>query len=184
MPLFQGFCPVAGTICPSLAAAVVGPSRAPQGMKKGRRPRRRPRLKLSDKAGPDQCPVPGENALFPAQIAGFLAVSRAVPVYPVFLNYVVPVQFCFCRSEKCTKKRPRRVEFPRCGAAVLFFGFSGEISPCLRSQRARSSLCTCPRWQQRREPAVCGGRSPCPADPCRPRCTYGWPLQRPAGTRC
>ena len=93
MPLFQGFCPVAGTICPSLAAAVVGPSRAPQGMKKGRRPRRRPRLKLSDKAGPDQCPVPGENALFPAQIAGFLAVSRAVPVYPVFLNYVVPVQW-------------------------------------------------------------------------------------------
>ena len=63
-------------------------------MKKGRRPRRRPRLKLSDKAGPDQCPVPGENALFPAQIAGFLAVSRAVPVYPVFLNYVVPVHLC------------------------------------------------------------------------------------------
>lgn len=62
-------------------------------MKKGRRPRRRPRLKLSDKAGPDQCPVPGENALFPAQIAGFLAVSRAVPVYPVFLNYVVPVHW-------------------------------------------------------------------------------------------
>lgn len=66
--------------------------RAFQGMKKGRRPRRRPRLKLSDRAGPDQCPVPGENALFPAQIAGFLAVSRPVPVYPVFLNYVVPVQ--------------------------------------------------------------------------------------------
>lgn len=66
-------------------------------MKKGRRPRRRPRLKLSDKAGPDQCPVPGENALFPAQIAGFLAVSRAVPVYPVFLNYVVPVHL----STKC-----------------------------------------------------------------------------------
>ena len=65
--------------------------RASQGMKKGRRPRRRPRLKLSDRAGPDQCPVPGENALFPAQIAGFLAVSRPVPVYPVFLNYVVPV---------------------------------------------------------------------------------------------
>ena len=61
-------------------------------MKKGRRPRRRPRLKLSDKAGPDQCPVPGENALFPAQIAGFLAVSRPVPVYPVFLKYVVSVQ--------------------------------------------------------------------------------------------
>ena len=97
MPLFQGFRPVAGTICPSRAAAVVGPSRAPQGMKKGRRPRRRPRLKLSDKAGPDQCPVPGENALFPAQIAGFLAVSRPVPVYPVFLNYVVPVQIC----ERC-----------------------------------------------------------------------------------
>ena len=66
--------------------------RTSQGMKKGRRPRRRPRLKLSDRAGPDQCPVPGENALFPAQIAGFLAVSRPVPVYPVFLNYVVPVQ--------------------------------------------------------------------------------------------
>lgn len=94
MPLFQGFRPVTGTICPSRAAAVVRPSRAPKGMKKGRRPRRRPRLKLSDKAGPDQCPVPGENALFPAQIAGFLAVSRAVPVYPVFLNYVVPVQLC------------------------------------------------------------------------------------------
>lgn len=91
MPLFQGFRPVVGTICPSSAAAVVGPSRAPQGMKKGRRPRRRPRLKLSDKAGPDQCPVPGENALFPAQIAGFLAVSRPVPVYPVFLKYVVSV---------------------------------------------------------------------------------------------
>lgn len=97
MPLFQGFRPVTGTICPSRAAAVVEPSRAPQGMKKGRRPRRRPRLKLSDRAGPDQCPVPGENALFPAQIAGFLAVSRPVPVYPVFLNYVVPVQWpCGC----------------------------------------------------------------------------------------
>ena len=68
-------------------------------MKKGRRPRRRPRLKLSDKAGPDQCPVPGENALFPAQIAGFLAVSRAVPVYPVFLNYVVPVQLASGRKQ-------------------------------------------------------------------------------------
>lgn len=72
--------------------------RASQGMKKGRRPRRRPRLKLSDRAGPDQCPVPGENALFPAQIAGFLAVSRPVPVYPVFLNYVVPVQREFERK--------------------------------------------------------------------------------------
>ena len=92
MPLFQGFRPVVGTICPSSAAAVVGPPRASQGMKKGRRPRRRPRLKLSDRAGPDQCPVPGENALFPAQIAGFLAVSRPVPVYPVFLKYVVSVQ--------------------------------------------------------------------------------------------
>ena len=105
--MFQGFRPVAGTICPSRAAAVVGPSRAPQGMKKGRRPRRRPRLKLSDKAGPDQCPVPGENALFPAQIVGFLAVSRAVPVYPVFLNYVVPVHLSLsvgsliCRIKSC-----------------------------------------------------------------------------------
>lgn len=72
-------------------------------MKKGRRPRRRPRLKLSDKAGPDQCPVPGENALFPAQIAGFLAVSRAVPVYPVFLNYVVPVHFLSVCTEDVSK---------------------------------------------------------------------------------
>lgn len=72
--------------------------RASQGMKKRRRPRRRPRLKLSDRAGPDQCPVPGENTLFPAQIAGFLAVSRPVPVYPVFLNYVVPVQNWCCRD--------------------------------------------------------------------------------------
>ena len=55
-------------------------------MKKGRRPRRRPRLKLSDKAGPDQCPVPGENALFPAQIAGFLAVSRFIPCFSITLS--------------------------------------------------------------------------------------------------
>ena len=92
MALYQGFSPLGGLICARRAAAVPGPPRARQGMKKGRRPRRRPRLKLSDRAGPDQCPVPGENALFPAQIAGFLAVSRPVPVYPVFLNYVVPVQ--------------------------------------------------------------------------------------------
>lgn len=72
-------------------------------MKKGRRPRRRPRLKLSDRAGPDQCPVPGENALFPAQIAGFLAVSRPVPVYPVFLNYVVPVQTAMKRLTQYCK---------------------------------------------------------------------------------
>lgn len=50
---------------------------------------------MSDKAGPDQCPVPGENALFPAQIAGFLAVSHPVPPYPVFLKYVAPVQTVF-----------------------------------------------------------------------------------------
>lgn len=75
--------------------------RASQGMKKGRRPRRRPRLKLSDRAGPDQCPVPGENALFPAQIAGFLAVSRPVPVYPVFLNYVVPVHLSSSDCRDC-----------------------------------------------------------------------------------
>lgn len=91
MALYQGFSPLGGLICARRAAAVPGPPRARQGMKKGRRPRRRPSLKLSDKAGPDQCPVPGENALFPAQIAGFLAVSRPVPVYPVFLKYVVPV---------------------------------------------------------------------------------------------
>lgn len=131
MPLFQGFRPVAGTICPSRAAAVVGPSRAPQGMKKGRRPRRRPRLKLSDKAGPDQCPVPGENALFPAQIAGFLAVSRPVPVYPVFLNYVVPVQQpsaynAYCNSSSSVLLHPprqkdsahRRRTVPLCGDSL------------------------------------------------------------------
>ena len=88
MPLFQGFRPRCGYDMPQQRRRRC---RASQGMKKGRRPRRRPRLKLSDRAGPDQCPVPGENALFPAQIAGFLAVSRPVPVYPVFLNYVVPV---------------------------------------------------------------------------------------------
>lgn len=109
MPLFQGFRPVAGTICPSSAAAVVGPPRASQGMKKGRRPRRRPRLKLSDRAGPDQCPVPGENALFPAQIAGFLAASRPVPVYPVFLNYVVPVH-------PASTRRPAAPPRPASGA--------------------------------------------------------------------
>lgn len=75
-------------------------------MKKGRRPRRRPRLKLSDRAGPDQCPVPGENALFPAQIAGFLAVSRPVPVYPVFLNYVVPVHWGVKELEELRGNRP------------------------------------------------------------------------------
>ena len=127
MPLFQGFRPVAGTICPSHAAAVVGPSRAPQGMKKGRRPRRRPRLKLSDKAGPDQFPVPGENALFPAQIAGFLAVSRPVPVYPVFLNYVVPVQLHSVFGDRSEKKRPRPGEGKgrrglRASAARTFLG--------------------------------------------------------------
>ena len=110
MPLFQGFRPVAGTICPSSAAAVVGPPRASQGMKKGRRPRRRPRLKLSDRAGPDQCPVPGENALFPAQIAGFLAVSRPVPVYPVFLKYVVSVQSRFQAPCKFAQWYPRRAD--------------------------------------------------------------------------
>ncbi len=40
------------------------------------------------------------------------------------------------------------------------------LSPCLRSRTARSSPCTWPRWPLRREPAACGGRSPCPADPC------------------
>lgn len=101
--LVSRFSPLGGLICARRAAAVPGPSRAPQGMKKGRRSPRRPRLKLSDKAGPDQCPVPGENALFPAQIAGFLAVSRPVPVYPVFLNYVVPVHsvsVC-CKFDRC-----------------------------------------------------------------------------------
>lgn len=159
MPLFQGFRPVAGTICPSRAAAVVGPSRAPQGMKKGRRPRRRPRLKLSDKAGPDQCPVPGENALFPAQIAGFLAVSRPVPVYPVFLNYVVPVHqttmskdryppfsiwgilFCFssiifltqkdpCRSHFCERQRPSTTyDLIRSGEMGQRSHSTGSVSP-------------------------------------------------------
>lgn len=82
-------------------------------MKKGRRPRRRPRLKLSDKAGPDQCPVPGENALFPAQIAGFLAVSRAVPVYPVFLNYVVPVHRADVHGNRAEKRGLRKVPRPQ-----------------------------------------------------------------------
>lgn len=140
MPLFQGFRPVAGTICPSRAAAVVGPSRAPQGMKKGRRPRRRPRLKLSDKAGPDQCPVPGENALFPAQIAGFLAVSRPVPVYPVFLKYVVSVQQLYisiitkncCKTLICESSLfiLNRIKVPSCpkGYSPVSLDFSSIVS--------------------------------------------------------
>ena len=122
MPLFQWFRPVVGTICPSSAAAVVGPPRASQGMKKGRRPRRRPRLKLSDRAGPDQCPVPGENALFPAQIAGFLAVSRPVPVYPVFLKYVVSVQSVIFRGNASC----------RAAVAALVFDTILENDPVLR----------------------------------------------------
>ena len=62
--------------------------------------------------------------------------------------------------------------------------YKPQLSPCLRSRTARSSPCTWPRWPLRREPAACGGRSPCPADPCPLRCTCGWPQQRPAGTRC
>ena len=58
------------------------------------------------------------------------------------------------------------------------------LSPCRRSRTARSFPCTWPRWPLRREPAACGGRSPCPADPCPLRCTCGWPQQTPAGTRC
>ncbi len=76
----------------SVADAVLGLSWAPEGMKKGRRPRRHPRLKLFDRTGPARGPVPVENVLFPVEIAGFLARSRRVPVYPVFLKYPVPVQ--------------------------------------------------------------------------------------------
>ena len=75
---------------PSGPAAVLGLSWALQGMKKGRRPRRRPRLKLFDRTGPARGPVPVESALFPAEMAGFLVFSRPVPVYPVFLNILSP----------------------------------------------------------------------------------------------
>ena len=62
-------------------------------MKKGRRPRRRPPLKFSEKRRGSVPVLPGERAGFPLKIAGFLGLSRPVPVYPVFLKYVVPVQF-------------------------------------------------------------------------------------------
>lgn len=71
-------------------AAVLAPSWAFQGMKKGRRPRRRPHLKLFDRMGPARGPVPVESAPFPAEIAGFLMLSRAVPVYPGFSNILSP----------------------------------------------------------------------------------------------
>lgn len=106
-------------------------------MKKGRRPRRRPRLKLSDKAGPDQCPVPGENALFPAQIAGFLAVSRPVPVYPVFLKYVVSVHLTFSaelESVDCTSNEEllRQVWINLLNNAIRYIPPGGEIGVELR----------------------------------------------------
>ena len=63
-----------------------------EGMKKARRPRRRPPLKFSEKRRGSVPGLPGERAGFPLKIAGFPAVSRSVPVYPVFLKYVVPVQ--------------------------------------------------------------------------------------------
>ena len=67
---------------------------------------------------------------------------------------------------------------PRLSARILYWvvyrsGYELLLSPCRRSRTARSSPCTCPRWPLHQEPAACGGRSPCPADPCRPRCTYG-----------
>ena len=65
-----------------------------EGMKKGRRPRRRPPLKFSEKRRGSVPVLPGERAGFPLKIAGFLALSRPVPVYPVFLKYVVPVHRC------------------------------------------------------------------------------------------
>ena len=78
---------------------------------------------------------------------------------------------------------------PRLSARILYWvvyrlRYKPQLSPCLRSRTARSSPCTWPRWPLRREPAACGGRSPCPADPCTLRCTCGWPQQTPAGTRC
>ena len=66
--------------------------RPSQAMKKGRRFPRRPCLNLFDSPRPVCGTVPVENALFPAEIAGFLISSRPVPSYPAFLKYVVPVQ--------------------------------------------------------------------------------------------
>lgn len=156
MPLFQWFRPVTGTIYPSRAAAVVGPSRAPQGMKKGRRPRRRPRLKLSDKAGPDQCPVPGENALFPAQIAGFLAVSRPVPVYPVFLKYVVPVQK---KARPTFTGRAERINLYSPGEKSLARGPPSGWRR-YRSCRGGCILPAPPAGRQRESPYNLSGRQP------------------------
>ena len=87
---------------PSGPAAVLGLSWALQGMKKGRRPRRRPRLKLFDRTGPARGFVPVESALFPAEMAGFLVFSLLVPVYPVFLNILSPY------SKNTRKRRSKR----------------------------------------------------------------------------
>ena len=98
-------------------------------------------------------------------------------------------RFLLCESIYITKKRPRCVENSNAAGPMIYwvvYPLRGKLplSPCRRSRTARSFPCTWPRWPLRREPAACGGRSPCPADPCPLRCTCGWPQQTPAGTRC
>ena len=92
-PYFQRFPGSSPPIMPNSAAAFWTPFRAMLGMKKGRRPRRRPHLKLFGRTGPARGLVPAENTPFPAEIAGFLMLSRAVPAYPRFLIYPVPVHY-------------------------------------------------------------------------------------------
>lgn len=65
-------------------------SEAPQGIKKERRSRRRPRLKFSERPVPLLGSVPVENVPFPAEMAGFLISSRPVPVYPGFSIILSP----------------------------------------------------------------------------------------------
>ena len=98
-------------------------------------------------------------------------------------------RFLLCKSIYITKNRPRRVGALHAAGPMIYWGVYPlrrklPLSPCRRSRTARSFPCTWPRWPLRREPAACGGRSPCPADPCPLRCTCGWPQRRPAGTRC
>ncbi len=77
-----------------------------------------------------------------------------------------------------TKNRPRRVGALHAAGPMIYWGVYPlrrklPLSPCRRSRTARSFPCTWPRWPLRREPAACGGRSPCPADPCPLRYTCG-----------
>ena len=117
---------------------------------------------------------------FFTQIAGKIVLLR-LPI----LSYSI-MQYIFGDMEKTrvrvlaykVKSAPAALCITMQRGRILYWvvyrsGYELLLSPCRRSRTARSSPCTCPRWPLHREPAACGGQSPCPADPCRPRCTYG-----------